>query len=55
MSLLFKNHNEFSSQQDKSGHRNPLMRAAALVLAGCIAAGGMTGCSLRPAHSSSTE
>ena len=55
MSLLFKNHNEFSSQQDKSGHRHPLMRAAALVLAGCIAAGGMTGCSLRPAHSSSTE
>ena len=55
MSLLLKNHDEFSSQQTKSGHRHPLMRAAALVLAGCITTGTIIGCSLTPVHSSSTE
>lgn len=55
MSLFFKNHNEFSSQQSKFGHRHLLMRAAALVLAGFITTGTILGCSQMPAHSSSTE
>lgn len=55
MSLFFKNQDDLSSQQSKSGHRHPLMRAAALVLAGCITTGAIIGCNLTPAHSSSTE
>ena len=55
MSLFFKNHNEFSSQQSKFGHRHLLMRAASLVLAGFITTGTILGCSQMPAHSSSTE
>ena len=55
MSLFFKNHNEFSSQQSKFGHRHLLMRAASLVLAGFITTGTILGCSKMPAHSSSTE
>lgn len=55
MSLFFKNHDEFSSQQDICRQRHPLMRVAATLLAGCITIGAVIGCGSTPAHSSSTQ
>ncbi len=58
MSRFFKNHKEFeesSSTQSFPGSRHPLMRAAAIVLAGCITAGSVMGCGARTPASASAN
>lgn len=57
MSLFFKKYGKIekvSSQQDIR-LRHPLTRAAAMVVAGCLTAAALVGCSPAPAHSSSPQ